>query len=210
MAPDGLTPPTAALRIGLTGGIGSGKSTVAALLAERGATIVDSDAMARRLTLPGGAAIESIRAAFGAAYIDPHGALDRARMRELAFNDAGAKQQLEAILHPLIGQETEAQARASTSAVIVFDVPLLVESGRWRGRVDKVLVVDCAEATQVQRVTARSDWLPEAVHAVIASQASRSTKRAAADAVIFNDGITLVQLGVDVSRLGGWWAPGSS
>lgn len=205
MAPDGLTLRAPVLRIGLTGGIGSGKSTVAALLAEHGAAIVDSDAIARRLTLPGGGAIEPIRAAFGMAYIDPDGALDRTRMRELAFNDAGAKQHLEAILHPLIGQETEAQALASAEPVVVFDVPLLVESGRWRVRVDKVLVVDCLEATQMQRVTARSGWSPEAVRAVMASQASRASRRAAADAVIFNDGITLDHLGVDVSRLWSWW-----
>lgn len=209
MASSSLTLRASALRIGLTGGIGSGKSTVAALLSGHGAAIVDSDAIARRLTLPGGAAIGPIRAAFGAAYIDPHGALDRARMREFAFNDADAKHRLEAILHPLIGQATEAQACASTSAVIVFDVPLLVESGRWRARVDKVLVIDCAEAAQVQRVTARSGWLPEAVRAVVASQASRAARRAAADAVIFNDGITLDQLGVNVSQLWSWWTPGN-
>ncbi len=209
MAPDGLTPPARALRIGLTGGIGSGKSTVAALLATRGAAIVDSDAIARRLTTQGGLAIEPIRAAFGAAYIDPQGALDRTRMRELAFSHADAKQRLESILHPLIGHETEAQARASTSAFIVFDVPLLVESGRWRARVDKVLVVDCLEATQLQRVSARSGWSPDAVRAAIASQASRESRRAAADAVFFNDGITLDQLGADVNRLWRWWAPGN-
>lgn len=209
MVTDGLIWRAPALRIGLTGGIGSGKSTIAALLAARGASIIDSDAIARRLTLPGGAAIEPIRAAFGVAYIDPQGALDRTRMRELAFNDASSKQRLEAILHPLIGAETEAQARTSPAAVIVFDVPLLVESGRWRARVDKVLVVDCMEATQMQRVTARSGWSTDAVHAVIALQASRTSRRAAADAVIFNDGITLDQLGVDVSRLWGWWKSGN-
>jgi dephospho-CoA kinase len=207
VAPDSLTPRTPALRIGLTGGIGSGKSTVAALLAASGGAIVDSDAIARRLTLPGGAAIEPIRAAFGAAYIDPQGALDRTRMRELAFSDADAKRQLETVLHPLIGHETEAQARASTSAVIVFDVPLLVESGRWRARVDKVLVIDCLETTQLQRVSARSGWSPEAARAVIASQTSRASRRAAADAVIFNDGITLDHLGEHVNRLWHWWAP---
>lgn len=179
------------------------------LLEERGATVVDCDAIARRLTLPGGAAIESIRAAFGMAYIDAQGALDRARMRELAFDDASAKQRLEAILHPLIGAETEAQAQASAASVVVFDVPLLVESGRWRARVDKVLVVDCLEATQVERVTARSGWSTEAVRAVIASQASRASRRAAADAVIFNDAVTLDQLATDVSRLCGWWKPGN-
>ena len=209
MAPDSLTLRAPALRIGLTGGIGSGKSTVAALLAQRGATLVDSDAIARRLTLPGGAAIEPVRAAFGIDLIDPQGALDRTRMRNLAFNDAGAKQRLEAILHPLIGEETEAQARASTAAVIVFDVPLLVESGRWRARVDKVLVVDCPEATQLQRVAVRSGWTTEAIQAVIASQASRASRRAAADAVIFNDGAQLDKLAAEVGLLWGWWTLGN-
>src|SRR5438105_15537544 len=145
-----------ALRIGLTGGIGSGKSTVAGLLAAHGAVIVDSDAIARRLTLPGGGAIPAIRAEFGEALIDASGALDRERMRALAFADPQAKRRLEAILHPLIGIETEREAAASDSAVKVFDVPLLVESGRWRARVDRVLVVDCSETTQLQRVTQRS------------------------------------------------------
>ena len=209
MAPDSLTLRAPALRIGLTGGIGSGKSTVAALLAQRGATLVDSDAIARRLTLPGGAAIEPVRTAFGIDLIDPQGALDRTRMRNLAFTDAGAKQRLEAILHPLIGEEAEAQARASTAAVIVFDVPLLVESGRWRARVDKVLVVDCPEATQLQRVAVRSGWTTEAIQAVIASQASRASRRAAADAVIFNDGAQLDKLAAEVGLLWGWWTLGN-
>ena len=154
-----------ALRIGLTGGIGSGKSTVAALLAGHGATLVDTDLIARELTLPGGAAIESIAAAFGSDLIDATGALDRTRMRALVFADASARQRLEAILHPMIGLETERQAHASAAPVIVFDVPLLVESGHWRARVDKVLVVDCAEATQIARVIARSDWTADAVRA---------------------------------------------
>ena len=203
-----MKPRGPALRIGLTGGIGSGKSTVAGLLVERGAALVDSDAIARQLTLPGGAAIEPIRAVFGASFIDAQGALNRARMRELAFTDASAKTRLETILHPLIAIETEVQAGNTAAHVIVFDVPLLVESGRWRGRVDKVLVVDCLEATQVERVAARSGWSREAVQAVIASQASRTARRAAADAVIFNDGISLVQLSSHAGQLWGCWQPG--
>ena len=138
MAAVGLS--STALRIGLTGGIGSGKSSVAGLLALHGAAVVDTDAIARQLTRPGGAAIDAIAAAFGADLIDPTGALDRVRMREIVFSDASAKQRLEAILHPLIGIETERQAAAAAAApAIVFDVPLLVESGRWRAKVDKVL-----------------------------------------------------------------------
>jgi len=196
---------TAALRIGLTGGIGSGKSTVANLLARHGATIVDTDLIARQLTLPGGAAIPAIAAAFGADLIDASGALDRARMRDLVFADASAKRRLEAILHPLIGLETQRQAAASAAPVIVFDVPLLVESGHWRALVDKVLVVDCLEATQVDRVVARSGWTVEAVQAVIAQQASRAQRRAAADAVICNDAITLAQLTEQVGALWRHW-----
>jgi len=194
------------LRIGLTGGIGSGKSTVTALLAQHGAAVVDTDAIARQLTLPGGAAIESIRAAFGADFVDPGGALDRARMRALAFSDPAAKRRLEAILHPLIGTETERQAgNARAAPAVVFDVPLLVESGRWRERVDKVLVVDCLEDTQVRRVVARSGWSAPAVQAVLAQQASRAQRRACADAVIFNDAINPDQLADEVRSVWQQW-----
>ncbi len=194
-----------ALRIGLTGGIGSGKSTVAALLAAGGATIVDTDAIARQISLPGGAAMASIAQTFGAEFIDAAGGLDRERMRTLAFSDDTARHRLEAILHPLIGQETERQAAASSAPVIVFDVPLLVESGRWRARVHKVLVVDCFEATQVSRVVARSGWTAEAVRAVIDRQASRAQRRACADAVIFNEGLSPAQLGDELRSLWHAW-----
>ena len=194
------------LRIGLTGGIGSGKSTVAGLLAQRGALLVDTDAIARELTLPGGAAIESIRAAFGAAFIDSSGALDRSRMRELAFNDATAKRRLEAILHPLIGAETERRFDASSHPVVVFDVPLLVESGaRWRRRVDAVLVIDCLESTQIERVIQRAGWTQESAEAVVAQQAARTARRACADAVIYNEGISLDQLAAEVASLWQRW-----
>ena len=194
------------LRIGLTGGIGSGKSTVAGLLAQLGATVIDTDLIARQLTLPGGAAIEAITAAFGTELIDAAGALNRTRMRALVFTDTTAKRRLEVILHPLIGVETERQARAAAAApAVVFDVPLLVESGRWRARVDKVLVVDCREATQIERVVARSGWTPQAAQAVIDSQATRSQRRACADAVIFNDGITLEQLSVELGSVWREW-----
>jgi dephospho-CoA kinase len=194
------------LRIGLTGGIGSGKSTVAALLAQLGATVIDTDAISRRLTLSGGAAIEPIRAAFGAEFIASDGALDRTRMRALAFSDASAKRRLEAILHPLIGSETERQADSARGALaVVFDVPLLVESGRWRARVDKILVVDCPEETQVRRVVERSGWAAAAVQAVLDQQASRAQRRAFADAVIFNDAISVDQLGDEVRSVWQRW-----
>ena len=194
-----------AWRIGLTGGIGSGKSTLGALLATCGANIVDTDAIARQISLPGGVAIDRIRATFGAEFIDAAGGLDRARMRTLAFSDNDARRRLEAILHPLIGFEAERQAAASSAPVVVFDVPLLVESGRWRARVHKVLVVDCNEATQVTRVVARSGWAPEAVHAVIAQQATRAQRRACADAVIFNEALSAAQLDEEVRSLWRQW-----
>jgi len=195
------------LRIGLTGGIGSGKSSVGTLLGQLGAAVIDTDLIARQLTLPGGAAIDAIARDFGPPLIAADGGLDRTRMRELVFADPGAKRRLESILHPLIGAETERQAGAATvsAPALVFDVPLLVESGRWRDKVDKVLVVDCREATQVERVVRRSGWTPEAVCAVIASQATRAQRRACADAVIFNDGITPEQLAADVRAVWQRW-----
>ena len=189
------------LRIGLTGGIGSGKSTVAARLVECGAELIDTDAIARMLTRAGGSAIDAIRSAFGPLFIDADGALDRARMRDAAFADAGARQRLEAILHPLIGAEVEHRVAASNSHVTILDIPLLVESGRWRRRVDRVWLVDCAEALQVERVMARSGWTGSAVRAVVAQQTSRAARRAAADAVIDNDGIGLDKLGLEVDEL---------
>jgi dephospho-CoA kinase len=196
---------TPALRIGLTGGIGSGKSTVAGLLASHGAAIIDTDAIARRLTLPGGAAIAAIRDTFGESLIDASGAMDRERMRALAFADPQAKKRLEAILHPLIGIETTRQANASTAPIKVFDVPLLVESGRWRAIVDRVLVVDCSVQTQVERVIRRAGWAEDAVRQVIAQQATRVQRLACADAVIVNDGLSLEQLADEVSQLWNRW-----
>jgi dephospho-CoA kinase len=193
------------MRIGLTGGIGSGKSTVAALLVRHGAALVDTDAIARAIAQPGGAAMPAIEAAFGPTVLDADGGLDRARMRTIVFSDTDARKRLEAILHPLIGLETERQAAAAGDAPIVFDVPLLVESKRWRGLVDRVLVVDAREATQLRRVVARSGWTPQAVQAVIAQQAPRSARRAAADAVIYNDGLDLQQLAREVQQLWTRW-----
>jgi len=198
-------------RIGLTGGIGSGKSTVAGLLVRQGAVLVDTDAIARAIAQPGGIAVPALEASFGPGVIAPDGGLDRAAMRQIVFADASAKQRLEAILHPLIGDETQRQAAAAgDDAVVVFDVPLLVESGHWRALVDRVLVVDATEATQLQRVVARSGWAPEAVRTVISQQASRKARRAAADAVIYNDSLSLEELGAQVWGLWKRWVePGT-
>lgn len=194
-------------RIGLTGGIGSGKSTVAGLLVAQGAVLVDTDAIARSIAQTGGIAMPALEAAFGRSVIAADGGLDRAAMRQIVFTDADAKRRLESILHPLIGAETQRQAAAAgQDAVVVFDVPLLVESGRWRAIVDRVLVVDATEATQRERVVARSGWTPEAVDAVIAQQAPRRLRRAAADAVIFNESLTLAELEIEVQGLWKQWA----
>jgi dephospho-CoA kinase len=200
----GLTE-NAAFCIGLTGGIGSGKSTVAQTLVQLGAVLIDSDAIAREIALPGGVAIAPLQTEFGADVLDENGGLNRARMREMAFSDTSVKRRLEAILHPLIGIETERRAAAAGQQVRVFDVPLLVESTRWRSRVNKVLVVDCSNATQTARVTQRSGWSVEMVQAVISQQASREKRRACADAVIFNDGISLIQLKGEVTQLWERW-----
>jgi len=175
------------LRVGLTGGIGSGKSTVAKVLADCGAAVIDSDAISRLVTSPGGTAIELIAKQFGPQFITPEGAVDRDAMRQLVFANAGAKKQLESIVHPLVGEEAARQAASAESSCIVFDVPLLVESGRWRQRVDQVLVVDCNEATQISRVMARNGWTRKAVESVMAGQASRNQRLAAADICIYND-----------------------
>jgi dephospho-CoA kinase len=203
--------PLPGLTIGLTGGIGSGKSSVARRLAARGALVVDTDALAHALTAPGGAAIPAIAAAFGDDMIGPDGAMDRARMRALVFGDPAQRQRLEAILHPMIGEATRAQAsRARAGQPVVFDVPLLTESSTWRARVDRVLVVDCSAATQVARVVARSGWTPDAVERTIAQQATRAQRRAIADAVIVNEALTLAQLDGEVDALCTAWNLGDA
>lgn len=195
------------LRVGLTGGIGSGKSTAAAMLQALGAWLIDTDAISRSLTAAGGAAIETLRAHFGPDSITATGALDRDWMRERAFADPQLKRQLEAILHPMIGAATEQQAAAAgTAPWVVFDVPLLVESGRWRSRVDRVLVVDAPADVQIARVLRRSQWTRAAIDQVIAQQASRATRRAAADAVIDNRGDSIDALRADVEQLWGYWS----
>lgn len=200
-----MKPQRAPLRLGLTGGIGSGKSTVAQLLCDLGAGVIDADAISRASTAARGAALPLIAAQFGAHYIGEDGALHRERMRQQVFADPQAKARLEAIIHPLVGQQIAAQSGAwaeAGKACIVFDIPLLVESGHWRRRLDRVLVVDCTAATQIERVSARSG-LPEAeVQKIMAVQASRAQRLAAADLVLFNDGMFLAELAKQVREIG--------
>ncbi|SDM63757.1 dephospho-CoA kinase [Oryzisolibacter propanilivorax] len=186
-----------AVHLGVTGGIGSGKSTFAAMLQGCGAALVDADALARGVTLPGGAAIAPLRTAFGSEFIDASGALDRARMRALAFADAAARTRLEAIVHPLVSQAVDAAVEAAIRShhrLVVLDIPLLTESSRWAARLDAVLVVDCPEEVQIARVQARSGLDVAAVRAIMATQSPRALRRSAADWLVFNDGLALEQL----------------
>lgn len=195
------------LHCALTGGIGSGKSTVAQMLVACGAVLVDTDAISRSLTAPGGAALPALAARFGQDILAPDGALNRERMRQIAFGNAEDKARLEAILHPLIGTVAQSQADAAGRAPVVFDVPLLSPASHWRARVSRVLVVDCSEATQVQRVMARSGWSAELVRSVIAQQLSRARRRRLADAVIYNEGLSLDTLRHEVHSLWSVWVP---
>lgn len=187
----GTASPARRFSVGLTGGIGSGKTTVADMLAARGAAVVDTDQIAHQLTAPDGLAIPQIRAQFGDAFLTAEGAMDRSRMRAYVFAEPGAKARLEAILHPLIRAETERAAQQAQGDYLVFVVPLLVESGGWRQRVSRVLVVDCHEPTQVRRVISRSGLPESQVRAIMAAQATREQRLAAADDVISNDGDAL-------------------
>jgi len=189
-------------QVGLTGGIGSGKSTVAAMLADCGATIIDADRIARELTAPGGAAMPAIAAAFGPELVAADGALDRARMRTLAFTQPEARQRLEAIIHPLVGQETGRQAppaRAPGAAPGVPGPPLAGESGHWRRRVEAGLVVGWREGPPVGGVVGPNHLPPAAGRGPLARQASRSQRRACADLVVYNDGLSLDALRSQVS-----------
>lgn len=172
--------------IGLTGGIGSGKSTVADLFAAQGVAVVDTDLIAHDLTGPAGAAMPEILAAFGDTVRQPNGGLDRVAMRRQVFADPQVRQQLEGILHPRIRSEAERRCRLATTPYVLLVVPLLIESGAYRDRVRRVLVVDCDEATQVARVVARSGLSPEEVRRIIATQLARAERLAAADDVIVN------------------------
>jgi len=175
------------LKIGLTGGIGSGKTVVADRFAQHGIAVIDTDAIAHQITAPNGSAMPAIAAQFGAEFVDSSGALDRARMRALVFADPIAKRRLEAITHPLIRAECERATLNSSGPYLVLVVPLLVESGTWASRVDRVLVVDCSEARQIERVIQRNGFARAQVEAIMAQQAGRSQRLAAAHDVIHND-----------------------
>lgn len=174
--------------VGLTGGIGCGKTAVSDAFAALGVAVVDTDVIARELAAPGGAAVPALREAFGAAFIDAAGGLDRARMRQLAFADPAARARLEAILHPRIRAESDAQLAAATSPYALLVVPLLIESGNYRQRVARVLVVDCPVDVQVARVMARSGLSADEAAAIIAAQVPRDVRRAAADDIVENTG----------------------
>ncbi|MFZ2628098.1 MAG: dephospho-CoA kinase [Rugosibacter sp.] len=188
--------------VGLTGGIGSGKSAVADLFAAQGARIIDADVIAHTLTAPQGAAMPAIRAAFGAAMITAEGALDRAAMRARVFAEPQERQRLEAILHPLIRAETDRQVAASLGLApyAVLVIPLLVESGTYRGRVDRIAVVDCPEATQISRVMARNGLPRQEIERIMQTQATRAQRLAVADDLIDNGG-GLAALAPQVLRL---------
>ena len=179
-----------ALRLGVSGGIGSGKSTVCKWLGEMGACVVDADAISRDCTAANGAALPAIRAAFGSALFSSGGELDRSQLRSMVFDDASTRKRLESILHPLIAAEIDRQtalAQARGVTCIAFDIPLLVESPRWRKNLDRVLIVDCKEQTQIERVMRRSGLEIVEVKKIMAAQSLRRARLQAADFVLFND-----------------------
>ncbi|MEZ0601910.1 dephospho-CoA kinase [Paraburkholderia sp. IW21] len=177
--------------VGLTGGIGSGKSTVADLFAAHGVPLVDTDLIAHRITAPHGMAMPRIAAEFGDSFVAADGSLHRARMRTLVFSDDGARKRLESITHPLIRAETEREQREAQGPYVIVVVPLLVESGSWKTRVNRVLAVDCSVETQISRVMSRNGFSREQVLAIIDRQATREARLAAADDVIDNDNAPL-------------------
>jgi len=174
--------------IGLTGGIGSGKSTVANLFAARGVTLIDADEIAHLITAPGGMAIGSIRQEFGTQALTPEGAMDRDKMRALVFSDDTAKARLEAILHPMIRDESKRRFAEATSPYVLLVIPLLFESGNWKKRTRRTLLVDCPEHLQIERVMRRSGISEEQVRAIMGKQMSRAERLALADDVIDNSG----------------------
>lgn len=195
----------ASVRLGLTGGIGSGKSAVATLLSERGAFMIDADAISRAATAPQGVAIRPIEAQFGSNILTLEGALDREKMRRLVYMDNSAKTILESILHPLVGQEISRQlelAERCGSVCTVLDIPLLVESKHWREILHRILVIDCLPDTQITRVVQRNGLSVAEVKKIMAAQAPREARLRAADLVLFNDGITMDALAAQVQEIG--------
>jgi dephospho-CoA kinase len=193
------------LRLGISGGIGSGKSTVCQVIARLGATVVDLDALSRASTAPGGLAIDAVRSTFGAEFLDGTGAMDRTKMRDLVFSNPQARAQLESIVHPLIAMESARLAENAQelgAPCIVFDIPLLVESRHWRSLLDRVLMVDCTVDTQIQRVQARSGFNQAEVRNIIRAQSTRDRRLQAADAVIFNEGKNLLEIERELRILG--------
>jgi len=177
-------------RIGLTGGIGSGKSTLARFFAEAGIDVIDADAISRQLTAAGGAAIPAIRQLFGAEFISDDGSMNREHMRDRVFSDRQARVQLQALLHPMITgsiQDQQARIRLKNSFFVVIEIPLLIESNYWCSHLDRVLVVDCEESTQIRRVVNRSKLQAEQVSLILAQQATRQQRLAAADWVVNNE-----------------------
>ena len=176
-----------AFSVGLTGGIGCGKTTVADMFGALGASLVDTDAIAHALTAPHGAAMPAILEEFGQDFATADGAMDRVKMRALVFSDSTARARLEAILHPRIRDATAAAAAMATGPYTIFVVPLLIESGTWRQRVTRVLAIDCPEEVQVASVMARNGMSEQQVRAIMAVQVTRAQRLAAADDIILND-----------------------
>jgi dephospho-CoA kinase len=192
--PSTLQNPQRPVRIGLTGGIGSGKSTVAHMLQQLGCQLVDADAISRASTASGGAAMQAIAQAFGPALLNAEGALNRDAMRQLVFSNPDAKKQLESIIHPIVRAQIEAACNTPTAPCVVLDIPLLAESRSWQDRVDTIWVVDCSPQTQIQRVMQRNGWSREQVEQVLAAQATREQRLAIAHTVLHNDPTTLGEL----------------
>jgi dephospho-CoA kinase len=195
----------ASVRLGLTGGIGSGKSTVASLLSKQGAYLLDADAISRASSAASGTAISAIEAAFGASMLTADRALDREKMRRLIYTDSAAKALLESIIHPLVRREIDlriAQAENRNAACIVMDIPLLVESMVWRCKVHRILVVDCSEPTQTLRVMQRDGLESAEISHILASQTPRARRLQAADLILYNDGISIDHLVAQVQQIG--------
>ena len=192
-------------QLGLTGGIGSGKSTVASMLQQLGGALIDADAISRLSTQANGSAIDAIRFAFGQSVLTPDNALNREAMRNMMAQQPDAKARLEFIIHPIVGNQINAQLEDAQNAdvkLVVLDIPLLAEgSSRWRSRLDAVWVVDCLPATQIVRVRSRSGWPLEQIQAVMALQSPRAQRLRSADAVIYNEGLSLDTLSALVQRM---------